>query len=144
MNHVTIASISFVVGSFTAVIPIYLLGGSYFALFFLGLMLAILTVATTVCLWPKEIARFLWAYARVWEDSKSRLNHSYKEADKELGRRKDDPKPNPLVGDVISALVNLGTPEKKAKALVEEVVAYQEYGSFEELFQATMRVRGTI
>jgi hypothetical protein len=51
-----------------------------------------------------------------------------------------EPEPDPIVGDVTSALINLGTPHKKAERVARQVAAHQKYERFEDMFKDALDV----
>ncbi len=134
---------AFMLGAAVPSISIYLAGGSARVCLILGFLLAL----APLFIFPRRIARLLWAVASSVEDFRSHFSAHAKDADRALGRRKDDDPasasastPNPIHGDVFSAMRNLGVPKKQASAVIAEVAANKVYAGFDEMFKDAMAV----
>ncbi len=132
---------AFMLGAAVPAISIYLAGGSARVCLVLGFLLAL----APLFIFPRRIARLLWAVASSVEDFRSHFSAHAKDADRALGRRKDDDPasastPNPIHGDVFSAMRNLGVPKKQASAVIAEVAANKVYVGFDEMFKDAMAV----
>lgn len=142
MTKTQIAALCFVLGALVPVIGIVVLGGGSLAMIVVGFFLALLLVITPICLWPREISRFIWSYSQAWEDGWYSFRYEARVAEEKLeaqrpsrGREKKFlTMLGPTELDVVSALKNMGMSEKKAQEIVREI-APQCSGDFEEMFR---------
>ena len=153
---------TFLTGSLVPVVCIYLTGGSNRTNLVIGLVLGILAIVIPVIRWRNSVARVLWAM----DDGFTAFLAAFlKPRPRGDGEKAPKPKPaptptvalatldmpvpaptpvavppNPMIGDVASALHNMGTPYKQALRIARQVAAHQVYERFEDMFRDAVSV----
>ena len=151
---------TFLTGSLVPTICIYLTGGSNRTNLMIGLVLGILATVIPVIRWRNSVARILWAMddgftAFLAAFLKPRPRGDGEKAPKPAPTPTVAPAtldmpvpaptpvvvpPNPMIGDVASALHNMGTPYKQALRIARQVAAHQVYERFEDMFRDAVGV----
>jgi hypothetical protein len=147
---------TFLTGALVPTVCIYLTGGSNRTNLVIGLVLGVLFVVVPVVRWRNQVARWLWAMdhgLQAFQSAASKVPARAPVTDEGAGHAAADKSvlsnphptpeivpPNPMIGDVASALHNLGKPYKQALRIAQDVAAHQKYDSFEEMFKAAMGV----
>jgi hypothetical protein len=147
-------SLTFLAGALVPTIAIYCTGGSNRMNLLIGLGIGLSLVLIPMLRFRSQFARGLKAldsgleaFYEAFRGSPSTSTSKPAPAPAPVQASAPAPAPvtietvtDPMVGDVASALYNLGTPRKKAERIALQVHAHQAYAKFEDMFKDALEV----
>jgi hypothetical protein len=138
-------------GAAIPTLAVYLTGGATATAVVIGVVMGVAAVVIPIAAMPKKTAKMLWVVTKTMEDIAAQYRNHQKAAAKDLSQApvkmamaasSQTRTVNPAIGDVVSALRNMGVSVKKGEALMEKLGREVDLTTmtFEEMFKIAVGI----